>query len=145
MISSDPESRACLRHSISPTALSFPISALHRRHRAVEFKKFLIGIDKTVPTELDVHIVCDNRADPQTVTVRDRLDKHPRFHVHFTPTKSSWVNQVERLFGYLIDQLLPCGVHTLVAALEKDGRGIDRRLERESETLLSGSKPRTRS
>ncbi|WP_084325040.1 IS630 family transposase [Rhodococcus erythropolis] len=98
------------------------ISALHRRHRAVEFKKFLIAIDKTVPTELDVHIVCDNLATHKTVTVRDWLVKHPRFHIHFTPTGSSWINQVERWFGYLTDQLLRRGVHTSVAALEKDVR-----------------------
>ena len=98
------------------------ISALHRRHRAVEFKKFLIAIDKTVPTELDVHIVCDNLATHKTATVRDWLAKHPRFHIHFTPTGSSWINQVERWFGYLTDQLLRRGVHTSVAALEKDVR-----------------------
>ncbi|MCQ4152386.1 IS630 family transposase [Rhodococcus qingshengii] len=98
------------------------ISALHRRHRAVELKKFLVAIDKTVPTELDVHIVCDNLATHKTATVRDWLAKHPRFHIHFTPTGSSWINQVERWFGYLTDQLLRRGVHTSVAALEKDVR-----------------------
>ncbi|MFB7860159.1 IS630 family transposase [Rhodococcus qingshengii] len=95
------------------------LSALHRRHRAVEFKKFLIAIDKTIPTELDVHIICDNLATHKTPAVRDWLSKHPRFHIHFTPTGSSWINQVERWFGYLTDQLLRRGVHTSGAALEK--------------------------
>jgi transposase len=96
------------------------ITQIHPRHRAVEFKKFLIAIDKAVPAELDVHLVCDNLATHKTPTVNDWLAKHPRFHMHFTPTGSSWLNQVERWFGYLTDQLLRRGVHKSVAALEKD-------------------------
>ena len=98
------------------------ISALHRRHRAVEFKKFLVAIDKAVPAELDVHLVCDNLATHKTPAVRAWLERHPRFHIHFTPTGPSWINQVERWFGYLTDQLLRRGVHKSVAALEKDVR-----------------------
>ena len=98
------------------------ISALHRRHRAVEFKKFLVAIDKAVPAALDVHLVCDNLATHKTPAVRAWLERHPRFHIHFTPTGSSWINQVERWFGYLTDQLLRRGVHKSVAALEKDVR-----------------------
>jgi transposase-like protein/transposase len=98
------------------------ISELHRRHRAVEFKKFLTAIDKAVPDELDVHLVCDNLATHKTPAVGDWLAKHPRFHVHFTPTGSSWINQVERWFAFLTDQLLRRGVHKSVAALEKDVR-----------------------
>ncbi|QYB00260.1 IS630 family transposase [Rhodococcus sp. USK10] len=98
------------------------ISELHRRHRAVEFKKFLTAIDKAVPEELDVHLVCDNLATHKTPAVGDWLAKHPRFHVHFTPTGSSWINQVERWFAFLTDQLLRRGVHKSVAALEKDVR-----------------------
>jgi transposase len=96
------------------------ISQLHPQHRAVEFKKFLVTIDKTVPAELDVHLVCDNLATHKTPTINDWLAKHPRFHMHFTPTGSSWINQVERWFGFLTDQLLRRGVHKSVAALEKD-------------------------
>lgn len=96
------------------------ISQLHPRHRAVEFKKFLIAIDKAVPAELDVHLVCDNLSTHKTPAVNDWLAKHPRFHRHFTPTGSSWLNQVERWFGFLTDQLLRRGVHKSVAALEKD-------------------------
>ncbi|MGO4649370.1 IS630 family transposase [Nocardia sp. 2YAB30] len=96
------------------------ISELHRRHRATEFKRFLITIDKAVPAELDVHLVCDNLATHKTPIINEWLARHPRFHVHFTPTGSSWLNQVERWFGYLTDQLTRRGVHKSVAALEKD-------------------------
>lgn len=96
------------------------ISQLHPQHRAVEFKKFLVAIDKAVPAELDVHLVCDNLSTHKTPVVNDWLAKHPRFHMHFTPTGSSWLNQVERWFGFLTDQLLRRGVHKSVAALEKD-------------------------
>ncbi|OBA53920.1 DDE endonuclease, partial [Nocardia sp. 852002-51101_SCH5132738] len=98
------------------------IGELHRRHRATEFKKFLTSIDKAVPAELDVHVVCDNYATHKTPLVQQWLAAHPRFHVHFTPTGSSWLNQVERWFAFLTQQLLRRGVHKSVAALEKDVR-----------------------
>ncbi|MEV4896304.1 transposase, partial [Nonomuraea sp. NPDC055795] len=79
-------------------------------------------IDKAVPTGLDVHLVCDNYATHNTAEIRNWLGKHPRFHVHFTPTGSSWINQVERWFGLLTDQLIRRGVHTSVKALEDDIR-----------------------
>jgi transposase len=75
------------------------IGELHRQHRAAEFKKFLITIDKTVPAELDVHLVCDNYGTHKTPAIKAWLARHPRFHMHFTPTGSSWINQVERWFG----------------------------------------------
>jgi transposase len=96
------------------------ISEIHRRRRAVEFKNFLVSIDKAVPSELDVHLVCDNLSTHKTPTINDWLARHPRFHVHFTPTGSSWTNQVERWFAFLTDQLLRRGVHKSVVALEKD-------------------------
>ena len=98
------------------------ISEVHRRHRAIEFKKFLTSIDKAVPAELDVHLICDNLATHKTPAINTWLANHPRFHLHFTPTGSSWINQVERWFGYLTDQLLRRGVHKSVQALEKDVR-----------------------
>jgi len=98
------------------------ISEIHRRHRAVEFKKFLVAIDKAVPAELDVYLVCDNLSTHKTPAINAWLAKHPRFHMHFTPTGSSWLNQVERWFGFLTDQLLRRGVHKSVVALEKDVR-----------------------
>jgi transposase len=98
------------------------ISELHRRHRAAEYLKFLRAIDKAVPAELDVHIVCDNLATHKTPAVNEWIARHPRFRVHFTPTGSSWVNQVERWFAYLTTQMLQRGVHKSVQALESDVR-----------------------
>ena len=117
-----------LRHGITSLFAAFNIAdgtvigELHRRHRAVEFKKFLITIDKAVPTGLDVHLVCDNYATHNTPEIKAWLSRHPRFHVHFTPTGSSWINQVERWFGLLTDKLIRRGVHTSVKALEDDIR-----------------------
>jgi transposase len=98
------------------------ISELHRQHRAIEFKKFLAAIDKTVPAELDVHLICDNYGTHKTPAVRAWLARHPRFHLHFTPTGSSWINQVERWFGFLTDQKIRRGAHKSVQALEADIR-----------------------
>jgi len=98
------------------------IGELHRQHRAAEFKKFLITIDKTVPAELDVHLVCDNYGTHKTPAIKAWLARHPRFHMHFTPTGSSWINQVERWFGLLAEQKIKRGAHKSVQALEKDVR-----------------------
>ena len=114
------------RHGITSLFAAFNIadgtviSALHRRHRAIEFKKFLVTIDKAVPVGLDVHLVCDNYATHNTAEIKTWLGRHPRFHVHFTPTGSSWMNQIERWFGLLTDKLIRRGVHTSVKALEDD-------------------------
>ena len=75
------------------------ISSLHRRHRAVEFRKFLAKIDTQVPEHLEVHLICDNYGTHKSPTVTAWLERHPRFHMHFTPTYSSWINQVERFFA----------------------------------------------
>ncbi|MET8160238.1 IS630 family transposase [Sphaerisporangium sp. NPDC005289] len=98
------------------------IGELHRQHRAAEFKKFLVTIDKTVPAELDVHLICDNYGTHKTPAIKAWLARHPRFHMHFTPTGSSWINQVERWFGFLTDQLIRWSVHKSVQSLEKDIR-----------------------
>jgi transposase len=68
--------------------------SIHRRHRAAEFKKFLTKLDNTVPTDLDIHLICDNYATHKSPTITGWLARHPRFHMHFTPTYSSWLNQV---------------------------------------------------
>jgi transposase len=94
------------------------ISQLHRRHRAEEFKKFLTTIDKTVPEGLDIHLICDNYGTHKTPAIKAWLARHPRFHMHFTPTGSSWINQVERWFGFLTDQMIRRGVHKSVQSLE---------------------------
>jgi transposase len=98
------------------------ISELHRKHRATEFKKFLTTIDKAVPADLDVHVICDNYGTHKTPAIKAWLAKHPRFHLHFTPTGSSWINQVERWFGFLTDQKIRRGAHKSVQALEADIR-----------------------
>ena len=98
------------------------ISQLQRRHRHQEFLKFLKTIDKNVPAELEVHLVCDNYGTHHTPEIQDWLARHLRFRMHFTPTRSSWIDQIERWFGYLTDQLIRPGVHKSVQALEKDIR-----------------------
>ncbi|MFI6586054.1 IS630 family transposase, partial [Embleya sp. NPDC050493] len=98
------------------------IGSLHRRHRAVEFRRFLNKLDKEIPADLDVHLVCDNYATHKTATVRNWLLAHPRFHLHFTPTGSSWLNLVERWFAELTTKRIRRGVHRSVQALEKDIR-----------------------
>src|SRR5215472_5657014 len=67
------------------------------RHRAAEFRKFLDEIEANVPPDLDVHLVMDNYATHKTALIRNWLARRPRWHVHLTPTSSSWLNQVERL------------------------------------------------
>jgi transposase len=104
------------------TADGSVISSLHRRHRAVEFKKFLARIDEEVPEDLDVHLVCDNYSTHKSPTVNKWLEAHPRFHMHFTPTYSSWINQVERFFAYVTADLLQRSDHRSVQALEADIR-----------------------
>ena len=98
------------------------ISSLHRRHRAIEFKKFLTKIDAEVPDHLDVHLICDNYGTHKSPPVVKWLQAHPRFHMHFTPTYSSWINQVERLFAYVTADLLQRSDHRSVQALETDIR-----------------------
>jgi transposase len=116
------------RHGVTSLFAAFNIadgtviSELHRRHRHQEFLKFLKRIDKNVPAVLDVHLVCDNYGTHKAPTVVAWLDKHPRFHMHYTPTYSSWINQVERWFAELTRQLIERGDHRNVQALEKDIR-----------------------
>ena len=98
------------------------ISELHRQHRATEFKKFLVTIDKTVPEGLVIHVVCDNYGTHKTPAIKAWLARHPRVVIHFTPTGSSWLNQVERWFGFLTDQKIRRGAHRSVQALEADIR-----------------------
>jgi transposase len=98
------------------------ISALHSRHRVIEFKKFLQTIDRKVPDHLDVHLVLDNSSTHKTPAIKRWLTAHPRFHLHFTPTSSSWLNLVERWFGELTSKLLKRGTHLSVHQLNADIR-----------------------
>jgi transposase len=98
------------------------ISELHRHHRTAEFRKFLARIDKAVPGGLDVHLVCDNLSTHKAPASQAWLARHPRFRLHFTPTGSSWIDQVERWFAYLTTQKIRRGVHKSVQAPEADIR-----------------------
>jgi len=104
------------------TADGTVITSVHRRHRTIEFKRFLAKIDAQVPADLAVHLVCDNYGTHKSPAIKNWLAAHPRFHMHFTPTYSSWLNQVERWFAYLTADLLIRGDHRSVQALEADLR-----------------------
>lgn len=89
-----------------------------KRHRHQEWLKFLRLIDRSTPKGLDLHLIADNYATHKHPTVKAWLAKHPRFHMHFTPTSASWLNQVERFFAQITGDRIRCGVFTSVAELE---------------------------
>jgi transposase len=93
------------------------IAQMTRRHRAIEFKRFLTRIDQLVPAEVDVHVICDNSSTHTTPEIRRWLLSHPRFQLHFTPTYSSWLNLVERWFAELTTKWLRRGTHRSVTEL----------------------------
>lgn len=95
------------------------IGETHRRHRSVEFKGFLERIDHEVPAALEVHLVLDNYGTHKTPLIQRWLLRHPRFQLHFTPTYSSWINQVERWFAGLTERQIKRGSHRSTRALEK--------------------------
>jgi transposase len=90
------------------------------RHRATEFRKFLDEIEANVPKDLDVHLVMDNYATHKTPLIRAWFAKRPRWHVHLTPTSSSWLNQVERFFALITEKKIRRGVYRSVADLKAD-------------------------
>ena len=94
------------------------ISQCLPRHRAAEFRRFLDMIESNVPDELDIHVVMDNASSHKTKSIRDWFAKRHRWHVHFTPTSSSWINQVERFFALLTEQQIKRGAHRSTAELE---------------------------
>lgn len=81
------------------TATGEVIGKCYQRHRAVEFKKFLIEIEANVPDGLDVHLIMDNYKTHKTPAIRNWLARRPHWHLHFTPTSASWLNMVERFFA----------------------------------------------
>ena len=95
------------------------IGECHKRHRAVEFRSFLNTINRSVPADLDVHVIVDNYATHSAPEIKRWLAAHPRFHFHFTPTYSSWLNQVERWFALLTERALQRGVHRSTRELEQ--------------------------
>ena len=94
------------------------IGECHRRHRSVEFRKFLDTIEQAVPKHLDVHLILDNYGTHKTALIQRWLAKRPRFQVHFTPTSASWINLVERWFAALTEKQIRRGVHRSVSQLE---------------------------
>jgi len=95
------------------------IGEVHRRHRSSEFLKFLRTIEANVPPALDVHLVMDNYGTHKTASIKAWFARHPRFHVHFTPTSASWLNQVERWFATLTMKYLRRGTHRSTQQLER--------------------------
>ena len=101
-------------------ASGFVIGKCYKRHRASEFLDFLKEVDARMPRGLDVHIVMDNYATHKTPKVKAWLARRPHWHIHFTPTSSSWINQVERWFAELTRKQLKRGVHRSTRELEED-------------------------
>jgi len=94
------------------------IGETHRRHRSVEFRKFLDRVEANLPAELDVHVIMDNYGTHKTALIRNWFAKRPRFHAHFTPTYGSWLNLVERWFAELTNKQIRRGTHRSVRELE---------------------------
>ncbi|HEX6015600.1 MAG TPA: IS630 family transposase [Geminicoccaceae bacterium] len=121
-----PERRTSdyLRHGTSSLfaaldlAVGKVIGRCYRRHRAAEFRDFLEAVDAALPPELEVHLVLDNASIHKAPAVKAWLLERPRYHLHFTPTASSWLNQVERFFALLTARQLKRGVHRSVEELE---------------------------
>ena len=111
------------------TATGEVIGRCYKKHRAVEYRKFLAVIDKAMPPDVEAHLVLDNYSTHKTELIHKWLLKHPRYHFHFTPTSSSWISQVERWFAEITRQLSehpgPRG----------GDQGIHRSLQRESQAL----------
>jgi len=93
------------------------IGKCYAQHRAREFKLFLREIDAAVPEDLDVHVILDNLSTHKTPEIKRWILRHPRFHLHFTPTHASWLNLVERWFGLLTEHALRRGSHRSTRAL----------------------------
>ena len=94
------------------------IGSCMRRHRAREFRAFLDAVERNLPAELDIHVVMDNASSHKTRLIQSWFDKRPRWHRHFTPTSSSWINQVERFFALLTERQIKRGAHRSTAELE---------------------------
>jgi transposase len=94
------------------------LGGLHRRHRSLEFRKFLDSIEAAVADGLEVHLTLDNYGTHKTVLIRRWLAKRPHYHVHFTPTGASWINLVERFFALLTEKQIRRGIHRSTRELE---------------------------
>lgn len=130
-----PERRthSYVRHGTTSLFAALDIASgfvIYKRHRAAEFLDFLKQIDVRVPEGLDIHIIMDNYATHKTAVIKTWLARRPHYHVHFTPTSASWINQVERWFAELTRKQIRRGVHTSTKQLETDIRAF---IERHNE------------
>jgi transposase len=91
----------------------------YRRHRATEFRRFLDAIEAAVPADLDIHLIMDNYATHKAPEIKAWFAKRPRYHLHFTPTYASWLNQVERWFATLTQRCVRRGTHRSTRELEQ--------------------------
>jgi len=121
------------------------ISSTHRKHRAIEFTTFLTTIDAEVPADLDIHLVCDNYGTHKHPSIKRWLVAHPRVTMHFTPTYSSWLNQVERFFAYITADLLRRSDHRSVHALEADLRAWTKTWNTDPKPFIWTKPPKTSS
>ena len=96
------------------------IARTEEQHTHVEWLRFLKQIDRETPKELDLHLIVDNYSTHKEDRVKQWLSRHRRFHLHFTPTSSSWLNLIERFFGELTQDVIRDGSFTSVKALVKD-------------------------
>ncbi len=94
------------------------LGTCHRRHRSVEFRRFLAQIEAHVPPRLDIELIMDNYGTHKTALIHRWLLRHPRFHVHFTPTGATWLNLVERFFAAITEKQIRRGVHRSTRELE---------------------------
>lgn len=111
------------------------ISKCMKRHRHQEWIRFLKHIDASTDPTLDLHLICDNYATHKHPAVKRWLARHPRFHIHFTPTSSSWLNLIERFFGELTRKRIRRGAFKSVAELEA---AIDGFIEHHNERTEKG-------
>ena len=118
------------RFSRPGVASGFVIGKCYKRHRAAEFLDFLKQIDTQAPDGLDIHIIMDNYATHKTAVIKAWLARRRHYHVHFTPTSASWINQVERWFAELNRKKLRRDVDTATKQLETDIRAF---IERHNE------------
>ncbi len=96
------------------------IARTEKRHSHVEWLRFLKQIDRETPKELELHLIMDNYGTHKEASVMNWLSKHPRFHLHFTPTSSSWLNLVERFFSELTEDVIAEGSFASVRELVND-------------------------
>jgi len=118
------------------TATGEVLGKCYRRHRSVEFRRFLDVIDKNVPAELEIHLVLDNYGTHKTALIHNYLLSRPRFHLHFTPTSASWLNQVERWFALITEKRIRRGTFRSTPALEDAIRQYLEAYNRESKPFV---------